>query len=84
MTGVQTCALPISFARTHDIALIDCQQNTRHLASLGAREITRPAFEGHLSKATAEPEISDWSYDAAMWRRLDELVEPAPPGTNAA
>ena len=29
----------VAFCRAHGIALIDCQQNTAHLASLGAREI---------------------------------------------
>ncbi|HRO59495.1 MAG TPA: leucyl/phenylalanyl-tRNA--protein transferase [Burkholderiaceae bacterium] len=27
--------------RRHDFSVIDCQQNTRHLASLGAREVSR-------------------------------------------
>ncbi|NLD67550.1 MAG: leucyl/phenylalanyl-tRNA--protein transferase [Limnobacter sp.] len=30
--------------RKHDFSVIDCQQNTRHLASLGAREISRERF----------------------------------------
>ena len=34
----------IAFCRHHGIALIDCQQNTPHLASLGAREIARAGF----------------------------------------
>jgi leucyl/phenylalanyl-tRNA--protein transferase len=29
----------VAFCRAHGIGLIDCQQNTEHLASLGAREI---------------------------------------------
>ncbi len=39
----------VAFCRAHGIALIDCQQNTRHLASLGAREIARADFERHLA-----------------------------------
>ncbi|RPH63350.1 MAG: leucyl/phenylalanyl-tRNA--protein transferase [Burkholderiales bacterium] len=30
--------------REHGFSVIDCQQNTRHLASLGAREISRASF----------------------------------------
>jgi leucyl/phenylalanyl-tRNA---protein transferase len=70
----------VCFAREHGITLIDCQQNTPHLASLGAREIARPAFERHLQQATAAAEIADWTYDPALWCRLDL----APPGKTAA
>ena len=34
----------VCFCREHGITMIDCQQHTRHLASLGAREIPRAAF----------------------------------------
>ena len=34
--------------RTERVRVIDCQQNTRHLASLGAREISRREFVAHL------------------------------------
>jgi len=34
----------VAFARKHQISWIDCQQNTKHLASLGAREIPRSEF----------------------------------------
>jgi leucyl/phenylalanyl-tRNA--protein transferase len=42
--------------------LIDCQQNTSHLASLGGREISRKAFLRHLRDAVFEPQIS-WQFD---------------------
>jgi len=41
------------------VRLVDCQQNTRHLISLGAREITRSGFCEHVAKASAQPAI-DW------------------------
>ncbi len=63
----------VCFCRTHGIALIDCQQNTGHLASLGALELSRSSFEQHLSLALGEPDIADWSYDSRMWRQLDAL-----------
>jgi leucyl/phenylalanyl-tRNA--protein transferase len=34
----------VALCRAHGVARIDCQQNTRHLASLGAAEIPRSAF----------------------------------------
>ena len=40
--------------------VIDCQQNTRHLASLGAREISRAAFSEMLSELVSLPD-PDWS-----------------------
>jgi leucyl/phenylalanyl-tRNA--protein transferase len=60
----------IGFCREHGVALIDCQQRTAHLASLGAREISRPAYERHLAGATGAPSIDDWTYHRSMWRHL--------------
>jgi leucyl/phenylalanyl-tRNA--protein transferase len=60
----------VAFARENGIALIDCQQNTRHLASLGAHEIDREAFERHLASACNEEDIGRWSYDGSLWERL--------------
>jgi leucyl/phenylalanyl-tRNA---protein transferase len=60
----------VAFSRHHGVTLIDCQQNTGHLASLGAHEIGRAAFEQHLSRSLGESAIVDWSYDASMWREL--------------
>jgi hypothetical protein len=58
------------FCRRHGIELIDCQQHTGHLASFGAREIPRAAFERHLSVALAETPPRRWTYDRAMWSQL--------------
>ncbi|MDR2837962.1 MAG: leucyl/phenylalanyl-tRNA--protein transferase [Azonexus sp.] len=38
------------------VGLIDCQVHTRHLASLGGREIPRAEFLAQLKTLTAEPE----------------------------
>jgi leucyl/phenylalanyl-tRNA--protein transferase len=50
----------VAFLRTQDCALIDCQQQTRHLASLGAAPISRAAFKAHLASSTVQPAM-DWS-----------------------
>ena len=43
----------IRFLASRSFGLIDCQMKTRHLASLGAREIPREAFIKTLQKLTA-------------------------------
>ena len=67
----------VCFCREHAVALIDCQQHTGHLASLGAREVPRADFERHLARATAAPPIRDWTYHLSMWRQLGIAVAPA-------
>ena len=44
----------------HGFRVIDCQQNTRHLASLGATEVPRVAFLSEVSELVAQP-APDWS-----------------------
>jgi leucyl/phenylalanyl-tRNA--protein transferase len=61
--------------RAHDVPLVDCQQNTGHLASLGAREVPRAAFEAHLARVLGAPAIGDWTYDAAHWGTLDMALD---------
>lgn len=69
----------VAFCRATGRPLIDCQQNTRHLASLGAREWTRRAFESHLRELVdtpADPKAPQdgagggWAYDPAHWASL--------------
>lgn len=60
----------VAFCRAHGMALIDCQQRTEHLASFGAREIPRRAFEQHLAQATAQKPPPDWTYDPSHWMQL--------------
>jgi leucyl/phenylalanyl-tRNA--protein transferase len=50
----------VAFLRRHGVRMIDCQQETPHLASLGAAPITRADFLRHLRSAIAEPGIADW------------------------
>ncbi|VTU30705.1 Leucyl/phenylalanyl-tRNA--protein transferase [Variovorax sp. PBL-H6] len=59
----------VSFCRRHGIAMIDCQQNTSHLASLGAREMPRALFLSHVARARhlAEPQ---WRFEPVYWSEL--------------
>jgi leucyl/phenylalanyl-tRNA--protein transferase len=71
----------VAWCRRHGVTLIDCQQNTRHLASMGAHEITREAFEQHLGEATSLPHLRDWTYHRSTWAQLPMLDErPTCPG----
>jgi len=60
----------VAFCAHHAITLIDCQQHTRHLASFGAREIARSAFEAHVAVATTAQPPAAWAYDSAHWAVL--------------
>jgi leucyl/phenylalanyl-tRNA--protein transferase len=54
------------------VAMIDCQQATEHLASLGGREISRAAFCAHVAQASQSEPI-DWStYTTGPLNRLLE------------
>jgi leucyl/phenylalanyl-tRNA--protein transferase len=50
----------VAFLRGHGVRMLDCQQETGHLASLGAFPIPRKAFLEHLRHAIAEPAIDRW------------------------
>ena len=60
----------VCFCREHAMPLIDCQQRTGHLASLGAREISRSDFERRFRPQLKEPPVADWTYHPALWRHL--------------
>ena len=75
----------VAHCRAQGVTLIDCQQNTQHLASLGAQEVSREHFEEHLAVATALPEVAHWSYHRSTWSQLQVLSEAAaPPATTDA
>ena len=67
----------VAACRARNVPLIDCQQNTGHLASLGAHEISRAAFVAHVAQMASavvptagEPAPKDWTYDEAAWALL--------------
>ena len=59
----------VCFCRHHGIQLIDCQQNTGHLASLGAAEMPRSAFLAHVQISAAQPAPA-WHFDDLYWHEL--------------
>jgi leucyl/phenylalanyl-tRNA---protein transferase len=50
----------VGFLKTHGVSMIDCQQETSHLASLGAEPISRNEFILHLQQAIKKPSIPIW------------------------
>ena len=74
----------VCFCRAEGIEWIDCQQNTRHLASLGAREVTRDEFERHLTRSLGAAAPTDWTYHASHWAQLALLALPAQPASTSA
>ncbi|OGB03486.1 MAG: leucyl/phenylalanyl-tRNA--protein transferase [Burkholderiales bacterium RIFCSPLOWO2_12_FULL_64_99] len=69
----------VCFCRAHGIEVIDCQQETAHLASLGARPWPRARFEAHLRAVVDLPRPGPWTYDEALWSYLDAPpTGPAP------
>jgi len=51
----------VHFLKHEGVALIDCQQETEHLASLGAAPIPRTEYIRHLRRAIDAPQIEEWS-----------------------
>jgi leucyl/phenylalanyl-tRNA---protein transferase len=63
-----------ALCRHHGIPVIDCQQNTQHLASLGAREIPRASFVARVAQNVKKRGPS-WHFDPVYW---NELLPPSP------
>lgn len=59
----------VAFCRAHGMGMIDCQQKTAHLASLGANEIPRKSFLAHIAKNAALPGPR-WQFDPVYWNSL--------------
>lgn len=68
----------VAFCRAEGVSMIDCQQHTRHLASLGARQIPRSEFEEHLTRTVDHSAPSTWSYDRAHWQLLGVSAPTVP------
>jgi leucyl/phenylalanyl-tRNA--protein transferase len=58
-----------AFCRHHRIPIIDCQQNTQHLASLGAREIARRDFVAQVAHNTKKP-APPWRFEPVYWNEI--------------
>jgi leucyl/phenylalanyl-tRNA--protein transferase len=71
----------VCFCRDNGITLIDCQQRTGHLVSLGGREIPRAEFERLLTPRLGAPAVAEWTYHPRLWRHLvQQHADPKDPG----
>jgi leucyl/phenylalanyl-tRNA---protein transferase len=59
----------IAFCRAHAMPVIDCQQNTAHLASLGGQLMPREAFCRHVRLALLHPAPS-WKFMPVYWQHI--------------
>lgn len=59
----------VGFCRNEGVELIDCQQNTQHLASLGAAEIPRARFLSHIRQAQLAP-APQWQFSPLYWNHI--------------
>ena len=56
----------VAFLRSQGVRMLDCQQETGHLGSLGAFPISRREFLEHLRQAIQEPDITHWEVAAPL------------------
>ncbi|RRS04035.1 leucyl/phenylalanyl-tRNA--protein transferase [Aquabacterium soli] len=68
----------VCFCRANGIDVIDCQQQTEHLASLGAVPWSRERFEAHLKQVVDQPRPAVWAYDDSLWALLAQASSSSP------
>ncbi len=59
----------VAFCRANAMPLVDCQQQTAHLASLGAAPIPRARFLDEIAPLVRQP-APVWAYDPTSWETL--------------
>ena len=59
----------VAFCRVNHIPMIDCQQHTQHLESLGSTRISRVDFVKHLAQSVGEsPPL--WHFESVYWNEI--------------
>jgi leucyl/phenylalanyl-tRNA--protein transferase len=59
----------VAFCRAAEMPMIDCQQNTRHLASFGAAEMPRAEFVSAVATNMLQT-APRWEFDALYWNQI--------------
>lgn len=59
----------VAFCLHHGIGLVDCQQNTAHLARLGAAELPRERFLAHVAQVR-QLQGPAWRFEPVYWLEL--------------
>ena len=65
----------VCLCRHHGVQMIDCQQNTQHLASLGGREISRAQFLAEVDSARQQT-APRWTFEPVYWNELLPSTSP--------
>ncbi len=75
MFSIEKDASKVAFAhfvywlKSQNVHIIDCQQATRHLMSLGAKTVSREVFESEMANSIVQPTLNweprelTWTYD---------------------
>lgn len=63
----------VALCKRDQVPFIDCQQNTRHLASMGAHEIPRSQFMAEVVTLVNRP-CPQWTFSPDDWAALDFLA----------
>ena len=64
----------VAFARTQGVPMLDCQQQTSHLASMGARPIPRSEFAGRIALLVEQSPMDAWP-PTLRWAAPEEAEE---------
>ena len=73
MFSTQTDASKVAFAhlvywlKAQNVHIIDCQQATRHLMSMGARTVSREVFETDIQRFIVQPALN-WEPRELVWK----------------
>ncbi len=59
----------VAMCRAQGVVQIDCQQNTAHLASMGAHNVPRDQFLQVMTAQLQEASL-DWFFDPVYWQNL--------------
>ncbi len=74
---IALCAL-VALCRAQGVTQIDCQQNTAHLASLGAAEMPRAQFCAQVAAAALQTPPM-WRFEPLYWSQLLQAQDPHDP-----
>jgi leucyl/phenylalanyl-tRNA--protein transferase len=67
----------VAACKRRGIDWIDCQQNTTHLATMGAAEVPRDKFVKHLNEVMMLQPSCEWFYDVHDWALVGIDVDAA-------
>lgn len=59
----------VVLCKAHGVEMIDCQQETTHLASLGAAPIVRSEFMASIQRMQLQPQLQ-WQFSKSLWQQL--------------